>query len=117
MNAIVIYDLNFTLIDAIEHTCYTRKPDLRLNESELLDFSVFKNPGKENQKRTPDQQAVTSGPADYYLKREAYAIRKFYKQVFIYPTSIRSYLNTIASQRNRTAQLLKTIQEHYHLDQ
>jgi hypothetical protein len=94
------------LIDAIEHTSYICKPD----------FSVFKNPAKENPKGTPDQPAGTPGPAKYYLQRGADATRKFYNQVFVYPSSIRSYRSTTASQRKRAAQLFKTIQEHYHFD-
>ena len=116
VNAIVTYDLNCTLIDAIEHTSYIRKSDLRVNESELLDFSVFKNPGKENPKGTPGQQAGTPWPAKYYLQRDADAIRKFYDQVFVYQSFIGFYISTAASQRKRATQLLKTIQEHYHSD-
>lgn len=106
MNAIVTYDLNFTLTDAIEHTSYIRKSD----------FSVFKNPAKENPEGTPDQPAGTPGPATYYLQRDADATRKFYNQVFIYQSSIRSYVSTTASQRKKATQLFKTIQEHYHFD-
>ena len=52
VNGIVKYDLYFTLIDAMEQTCYKRKLDLRVNESELLDFSILKKLEKENQKNT-----------------------------------------------------------------
>lgn len=52
VNGIVKYDLFHTLIDATEQTCYKRKLDLRVNESELLDFSILKKLEKENQKNT-----------------------------------------------------------------
>lgn len=116
MNAIVTYDLNFTLIDAIDHTSYIRKPDLRVNGSEPLDFSVFNTLGKENPKGTPDQPAVTPGPAEYYLQRDTDATRKFYNQVFVYESSISSYMSTTAFLRKRATQLLKAIREHNHSD-